>query len=289
MPNVIAILSRQVTIPAMPDNKERLTSLNSAAGLYVLRRSLGSHGTASIVWALVCFAIAGLLLAKAGANVAALVFGAIAFALLAEGIYVLRSRSRAALTCQAVTLAFLAAWDLAAFAYSLHLHSTGAAHGHPPNPLLGLILAYNAWKTWTARTEFTNFSESSTEADVGLAESVIKLALSSNPKTTPNMVQLKQTGLSVTNPQWRIWFDPDFAYIIQIHTFFSSKLRPVVVTVCNRNRLSFELTGEAWIGNSQKLKLMTGGIATDAAYEISPEMLEKLSMMTGMPVGAIGR
>jgi hypothetical protein len=270
----------------MPDNRERLTSLNSAAGLYVLCRSLGSHGTASIVWALICFAIAGLLLANAGANIAALVFCAIAAALLAEGIYVLRSRSRAALTCQAVTLAFLAAWDLAAFGYSLHLHSTGTAHGHPPNPLLGLIIAYNAWKAWSARTEFTKLSDSSTEADVERAEFVIKRALSSSPKTTPNMVQLKQIGLSVRDPQWRIWFDPDFAYLIQIHTFFSSKLRPVTATVCNRNSLSFEVTGETWIGNSQKLKLIVDGIATHAAYEMSPEMLEKLSMMTGMPVAS---
>ncbi len=267
----------------MADNRERLTSLNSAAGLCVLRRSLGSAGTTGIVLALILFGIAGLWFANVGVNGAVIVLGVVAAALLAGGIYVLRTRSRTALACETATLAVLATWDLGRFGYSLHLHSTGAARGHLPNPLIGLLIAYSAWKTWSSRREFTRFAESSTEADGEHVESVIATALSSSPNATPNMVQLKQAGLSVKNPQWRIWFDPEFAYLINLRVFFG-RTRPIAVTVCDRSSLSFEVTGETWLGNARKLKLIVDGDAAAAAYEISPEMLEKMSRMTGVSV-----
>lgn len=255
----------------------RLTSLNSAAGLYILRRSFGSAGTSSILWALVWFGIAAVRFSHDGLDGVVLGFGLVAVALLAEGIYVLRSWSRSALTCEAVTLALLAALDLSAFV--LHVNSKGSS-GRPPNPLIGMFMGFNAWKTWSARKAFTSFSESTTEADLEHVESVIKATLSSDPKTASNLVQLKRTGLS-NYPNWRIWFDPEFAYLINLRTFFG-RTRPLNATVCERSSLRFEVTGEKWLGNARKLKLTADGDTTAVTYEISPEMLEKLSNATGI-------
>jgi hypothetical protein len=264
----------------MVDNHERLTSLNSAAGLCVLRRSLSSSGTASIIWALIWFCIAGIRVAGHDVNTSVVLFAGFAIALLGEGIYVLRSRSRSALTAEAVTLALLAALNLYGFGYSLYAHSTG----RPPNPLFGLIMAFNAWQTWTARNAYTAFSESTTEADIEQVKSVIKMALSADCKMNPNVVQLKQRGMSVKDPQWRIWIDSGLIYLINVHSFFRWT-SPAKVVVCNLSSLSLEVKGEKWLGKSQKLKLIFDGVAADNSYEISPEMLEKLGAITGVAVG----
>ncbi len=146
-------------------------------------------------------------------------------------------------------------------------------------------MAFNAWQTWTARNNFNALTDSSTPKAIGQVETVVQMAIDSDTMTQPNLIPLKQTGLSVQDSQWRVLFDDQYAYLINLHSLFGRRKRPVKIVVLERRTLSFEITGEKWIGKAQKLKLVINGEPADSNYEASPEALDKLRLIA--PAGTI--
>lgn len=266
---------------AMLSNDQRLQSLNAAATLGVMRRSLGSAGYSSIVWGMIWLAIAGLRYSNVGVDVTVMIFGLFSVALIIEGIYVLRSRSRRALTCEAVTLGVLAIWNLSAFAYTAYMASSSHHTGRWPNPLFGIIMGFNAWQTWRSRSVYSELEKNCTESDLQTVDALISGAVKADAETTPELIALKQTGIAVTDPQWRLWLTPDYLYLINVHTLFSRK-RPVSAAVVPRASVSVQVIGEKWIGSGQKIKLVIDGEASEQTFEISRPMLEKFSLATGL-------
>jgi hypothetical protein len=140
-------------------------------------------------------------------------------------------------------------------------------------------MAFNAWQTWNARKVFVALEPLTTAEDRQAVETAIEAALTIAPDADPNAVKLKQTGISVDDAEWRIFFDPDYVYVINVHSFFNRRLRPVSIGISPRASLSYEISGDVWIGKSQKLKLVLDGVAAEPNFEITPAMLEKLQFL----------
>jgi hypothetical protein len=268
----------------MSEQPDRLTSLRSAAALYLSRRSLKTAGVwtvfLGVLWLIV--AVLGLRASHTSVLVRIFLFGALV--LLAEGIYVLFSLSRLALLLETLTLASLAAVDLISFAIAVSApHAKG---GRPPNPVDALIFGYAAMKMWKLYRNFNRLREQTTDADIEHVADQIKAALAASPDSALNLVPLKRTGLTLKNLQWRLWGDGDYAYLIGAQRVLFKASRPTRVSIYLRSRLSFDTVGESWIGSSRKVRILVDGVPLSAEFELASGMPERLASLTGSILSA---
>src|SRR5512140_2049317 len=124
---------------------QQLEALNHAGSLEVMRRNLGSAGTASIVWGCIWIALFGLAMVATPSLINAL-YLAMGVALVVEGIYVRRSPSASALKAEAGTLALLGILSLSRFTMNAVAASQGHTTGYRGNPIFALIMLYNAYQ-----------------------------------------------------------------------------------------------------------------------------------------------
>jgi len=206
----------------------------------------------------------------------AAVFGGFALLLMVEGLYVLQTRSRGALLVEAVTLGTLAALNLFSFAWAIHeVSHAGAVHGRPANPLVGLLMAWTAWKSWKARTVFTDLQAKTNPADEQLLNGLIDETLAANPQETPSVVALKVKGFTLSDSsEWRIRYADGMVLVVNFKSFFGKK-RPIAIEVVLPASLRFELEGETWIGGKRVVSAIIDGQA-GKKFEVTSEMFERL-------------
>jgi hypothetical protein len=260
---------------------QKLEALNHAGALEVLRRNLGSAGTASIVWGCIWVLLFGLAMTATPSLLSA-IYLAMGVALVVEGIYVRRSPSANALKAEAVTLATLGILSLSRFTINAMAASQGQTSGYRRNPILGLIMLYNAYQSWTAQKVYKAAEEATTPE---ARETVARILESSKLKTAttnPNLIEFKSRKMINENPLWRILFDDGTAYITN---WKSGAKKLVSFQAIQQSALMLQVDGERWIGKNVNVRLTANGISFDQKFEVSPEMLDRAQLFVGMGSG----
>lgn len=257
------------------ENQDRLASYTALGSILIMRRSLKSAGWWSIFWG--CLWI-GILLLEVGAGTASWInyvwFGLGGTLLLAEGVFVIRKFSPLALKAEAVTLAVFGTLNL----YSFAMLAAGKGHGRA-NPLFGLVMLYNAFSTWKASTTVDQLMSKSNEQDLAFMTQLIDGMVTGNPKNSPDLIVLKQTGMTVSKPDWRMKVLDGNAFLVNINSgVFGAGKTALSVDVIPARSVQLDISGETWIGNKSKCRLTIDGKPTDKKFEIERSMLERMQM-----------
>lgn len=238
----------------METSTDMLSSRLAAGNIHLMRRDLRSAGGASIfvgcLWLLVGAVSYGSPLDFAFYVVGGLV-------LCGEGIYVMSHLSAGALLAEAITLLALGGFNLYTFATVMAHEQSG---GRPPNPIWGLVMLWGAWKSWTSRTALNEMRAKTNPEDERFMSELIQSGLRDDPKSTPDLIELKQTGFTMSDPKWRIKFVDGNAYFLNIHEFFRRKSLKGIQIFASKS-LTVDVEGERWIGKNLKAKFMVDGQA----------------------------
>ena len=263
----------------MPETTDRLSSLNSAAAICVLRRTLKKTDSWSLFVGIIWLILAAVLYSSTQSTMLAVVFTVGAAIFLAEGIYVIRSCSRLALLLETISFTALALLNLGSFA--AFLMAPQHHNGRPPNPVVGIALLYGAVKMGKSYRDYHRLHEQTNEADIEHVSGLLKEALEARPETTLNLVPLKRSGLTMRNLQWRLWMDGEYIYMIGAERVFFKANQPSEVTVYRRSQLAVESLGESWIGSASKIRLLLDGVPLPGNFELAAGMSERMASLTG--------
>lgn len=257
------------------ESHDHLASYSASAAILIMRRSLRSAGWWSIFWG--CLWL-GVLLLEISAGTATWVnylwFGLGGALLLVEGIFVIRSFSSLALKAEAITLALFGVLNL----YYFGMAVTGKSKGRA-NPLFGVIMLVNAYTTWKASATVDELMSKTNEIDLAFMTQLVDGIMNAKPKDSPDLILLKQSGMVVSNPEWRMKVVDGNAFLVNMNPgVFGTGKRAISVDIIPARSLQFDINGETWISNKAKCRLTIDGQPTDKRFEIERGMLDKVQM-----------
>ncbi len=210
------------------ETQDRRASYSASAAILIMRRSLRSAGWWSIFWGLLWL---GILLVEISADKATWLnyiwFGLGGALLLAEGIFVIRSFSSLALKAEAITLAIFGGLNL----YYFGMLAAGKSKGRA-NPIFGLIMLYNAYATWQASATVDELMSKTNHSDLEFMTQLVDAMMKEKPKDSPDLIALKQSGMVVSNPEWRMRIVDGEAFLVNFNPgVFGTGKRPLSVDV----------------------------------------------------------
>jgi hypothetical protein len=270
-------LSYSAESSAMDQNAGRLPSYAASSAVLIMRRSLKSSGWWSIFWGgFWLFILSMEVVGNGAASIGLLTYlwlGLGGLLLVGEGIFVMRTFSPKALMAEAATLAALGAMNLLRFAMLVSGKGGGRA-----NPLYGLVMLYNAFTTWKARTALDELMAKTNEQDLAYVTEQIERTMSGEPKNSPDLIEFKASGLVKEHPDWRMKVVDGVAFLVNYAAVFGRGKRPIQIITAPVRSIQFDITGETWIGSKSKCRLTLDGKPTDMKFEIERTMLEKVQM-----------
>jgi hypothetical protein len=268
----------------MDQNTGKISSYAAASAVIIMRRRLRSSGWWSIFWGAFWLLILSMeVLGNDASSISLLTYlwlGLGGALLLGEGIYVMRTFSPKALMAEAATLAALGAMNLLRFAMVISGKESGRA-----NPVYGVIMLYNAFTTWKARTDLDELMAKTNDQDLAYVTQQIESAMRDDPRNSPGLIELKASGLVKEHPDWRMKVAEGTAFLINYAAVFGRGKRPIQIITAPVRSIQFDITGETWIGSKSKCRLTIDGQPTDKKFEIELSMLEKVQM-TGAAASA---
>jgi len=266
------------------DNKDRLDSYAASGAILIMRRSLRSAGRWSVFWGCLWVGIFLLTLrSKEATWISYVWFGLGGVLLLAEGVFVIRTFSSWALKAEATTLAAFGGLNL----YYFGMLAAGKSHTRA-NPLFGLIMLVNAYNTWKSSTVVDQLMTKTNDSDLAFMSQLVDDLVKGNPRDLPDLIVLKQTGMTTSNPDWRMKIVDGTAFLANISQVFGTNKRALSVEVIPVRRMQIDISGETWIGNKSKCRLIINGEPSDKKFEIEKTMLERVQMQGIAASAALG-
>lgn len=127
------------------------------------------------------------------------------------------------------------------------------------------------------------------ELDLAFMKQLIGEMMKANPKDSPDLVAMKQSGMVVSNPEWRLKVVDGTAYLVNLNPgVFGTAKRAVSIDIVPAKSLQLDVSGETWIGSKVKCSLVIDGQVADKKFEIERSMLDKLQMQGIASAAAMG-
>jgi hypothetical protein len=265
-------------------SESRFRALNRAAEFTTFDKSLTSSGRSSIFWGAINLVLAAVLLSSG--NRFGVVDAALGTLLVASGIYEMKVRDARVIKISALTLAFLAVWNLGGIALAFATNSRVVFGAH--SIWWGIAQAYGAVNTWRSYSAYEALKREADEYLCGRIRESAEHLRSCAPKQTVDVVEFKLTAGFGENEKWVRMMPFEDAVLVGEYTSTFNRLKLLGLGCTSADVVQVEPVGEKWMSKKLKARIRLGDRVIDKA-EIDPEMLSRLEALAGIQKAAASR
>lgn len=253
----------------------RIDKLNVAAALHEFDRALNRGAWESLGWGAFSVGI-GVILLYTTAHLVGWVNLAFGFLLIAEGLYEKRVREPKVIMVSASTLGLLGLWNLYGFVMAMVSNARYVGH-----PWVAIVQLVGAWRTYSSYSKYAALVAASDPATNMEFASILDQVQTSDPASTPDMVEFTASKFGKNDMRWRArrMHDGDLIFFLGNEVVLGRKKSKPTCFFVQRQQVRFEITGEKMFGRKQKAAITAGDQQWKAT--IAPEMAQKFMMLLG--------